>query len=247
MKYIILFCIPFIFFSQGIEEKLKPFTEVQLDIDAITYIEFGNEHSVQIDGRKKALKKIDIEVRGGTLVIEKKRSEGFFSFFNSTDAKDIKIKIIMKKLNYLELNGSGETNIEDITNEETTLVINGANDVFTGGSIDRLKIDIKGAGNVELENLFTKQFDLDIKGAGDLYVSGSTEEFDIHIKGAGDVKAYSFKTRILRSKIYGAGDVRIFVEEEIDASIYGAGSITYKGNPKRINDKIYGAGEIQKY
>ena len=244
---LLLLLIPLVLFSQKISEKFDAFTKVEIDLNANTVIEFGDEHSLEIDGREKFLKKINFEVKGDKLIIEMERNKGLFSFFNSYDEDEINIKIVIKKLEVLKLNGAGKTRIDEFDTDRAKIIISGANDLFTGGRIDQFEMDVRGASETDLKELICQDFYLDIKGAGDISLTGKTDTFKVDVKGAGDVKGLRFTTNYLYAKIMGAGDIRVTVEEEIEASIFGAGTITYKGNPKRIKDKIFGAGEIEKY
>ena len=247
MKLVVILLLPVLLFCQRIEENTELFTRIEVDLNARTSIEFGNKHYIEIDGRQKLLKKIKHSVRNGKLVIEMERKRGFFNLFNSNNEDEVQVRIVLKKLEYLKLNGSGKTDIDEFDTDETTIIINGANDLTTSGRIDNFEMKIHGASDVILDELICKDFVLDVKGAGDLKISGETKNFEVEVKGAGDVKAYNFTTQSLDAKIMGAGDIRITVTEEIIASIFGAGSITYKGNPTRIKDKIFGAGEIEQY
>lgn len=247
MKYLLILILSTLIYTQDISEKTDVFTKVDIDLNANTYIEFGEEHSIEISGKPKLIEKIVFDISGEKLTIEMKRNKGFFSFLDNYEEKAVKIKIVMKKMDYLKLNGAGKTDIDEFDSEKVKIVINGANDLFAGGRIDFFDLDVHGASEAELTGLICEEFNLDIKGAGDLTISGKTDIFEIDVKGAGDVNGFNFITNILDAKIMGAGDIQVTVEDEIDASIFGAGNITYKGNPKRIRDKVFGAGEIEKY
>ena len=247
MKYLLLLLLTTFIYSQDISEKTEPFTKVDIDLNANTFIEFGETHSIKITGKSKLLRRIEYNINNGKLTIEMKRERGFFSFFNKYDERAVKIVIIMEKMEFLKLNGAGKTDIDEFDADKVRIVINGANDLISGGRIDFLDLDIHGASETEFTGLICEEFTLDIKGAGDLKLSGRTNLFEIDVKGAGDVNGFNFITTILDAKIMGAGDIKLTVTEEIDASIFGAGNITYKGNPARVKDKIFGAGEIEKY
>lgn len=104
---------------------------------------------------------------------------------------------------------------------------------------------IRGAGDAELSGIKGAQLLLEIDGAGDLRASGETGMLEAHIKGAGDMDLSQLAARDARVSINGAGDLSVRASGALEATINGAGSIRYAGNPQPVKTRINGAGTIK--
>jgi hypothetical protein len=113
-------------------------------------------------------------------------------------------------------------NVKDLT----SLVSNGAVSI--------------NAENLTLNNLFVK-----LNGAEKITISGTVEKQEIEINGAGYYDAKNFSSKDCSVTLNGAGGAAVRVSEKLNASIAGAGSIQYIGNPE-ITKKINGIGKIEK-
>jgi hypothetical protein len=106
-------------------------------------------------------------------------------------------------------------------------------------------VAIRGAGDVSISGVKSAQFALELDGAGDLRASGETGTLDAHIKGAGDMDLSQLAARDAKVSINGAGDLSVRASGALEATINGAGSITYAGNPQPVKTQINGAGSIR--
>ena len=104
---------------------------------------------------------------------------------------------------------------------------------------------INGAGDTAITGVKGEQLALEVNGAGDLTASGETGTLDAHIKGAGDMDLLQLAARDARVSINGAGDLRVRARGALEATINGAGSISYAGSPQQVKTKINGAGSIR--
>ena len=69
---------------------------------------------------------------------------------------------------------------------------------------------------------------------------------DASISGSGKVLAAELETNRCDVRITGSGDVEINVKDELDANITGSGSVSYRGNPKKVNTHSAGSGKVRK-
>lgn len=104
---------------------------------------------------------------------------------------------------------------------------------------------IRGAGDASVSGVNGPQLVLEIDGAGDLRASGETGALEAHIKGAGDMDLSQLAARDAKVSINGAGDLRVRASGALEATINGAGSISYAGNPQPVKTRINGAGSIK--
>jgi hypothetical protein len=85
-----------------------------------------------------------------------------------------------------------------------------------------------------------------ISGSGKISATGSSDKVKTSISGSGKLLAADFATKSCHVRISGSGDVEINVKDELDASISGSGSVSYKGDPSRVNSHSSGSGKVRK-
>ena len=86
---------------------------------------------------------------------------------------------------------------------------------------------------------------LESTGASDITVDGSVTEPGATLTAASKLNAKSLQTKTATLSLTGASDADIAVAEKLTASITGAGSLTYSGNPKSVEQNITGVGSIR--
>jgi hypothetical protein len=112
-------------------------------------------------------------------------------------------------------------------------------------NISELKIE--GAGNINCrEPIHSPDLYSSISGAGNIYLDGSGENLVCSIYGAGNITAKDYISQRCKAFVNGAGNCSVFVTDQLDAAINGAGTIYYYGNPSDIKTSITGIGQIIK-
>jgi len=83
-------------------------------------------------------------------------------------------------------------------------------------------------------------------GTGKINASGSSDNTSISISGSGTLRGADFATNICKVKIAGSGDVEISVKDELETAISGSGSVSYRGDPEKLNTHSSGSGKVRK-
>ena len=83
-----------------------------------------------------------------------------------------------------------------------------------------------------------------IGGSGNIKLFGKSNEFTCSIAGSGSIEAYELNTDILNANIAGSGSIKATVKTKIKAKVVGSGNIYYKGNPKYVDSKSVGSGDV---
>ncbi|MCP5103719.1 MAG: DUF2807 domain-containing protein [bacterium] len=174
---------------------------------------------LRLVGEDNILAIIDTHVENGTLVIDSDRSY-------STEI-GLKVYVSMEAIRGFTINGAGK-----IYGEEAF-------------STDTLNLEIFGAGKIELA-VVAQSISSRIVGAGTILLEGSAGYHSVDIAGAGSIEAYDLEVKTYDIDIAGAGSCHIFVTQELNVVIAGAGAIYYKGDPAIINSTIAGAGKLIK-
>lgn len=188
------------------------------------YLEKGNEEQVRIVAKGIDLEDIETEVQGKQLKIKPRRKNSGWGGYRNMD---VKIYVSYRTLESVELHGSGSILARSALES------------------DELKLEIHGSGDIEAQ-VKADELDLEIHGSGDMNIRGKADMAHTQIHGSGDIEAYTLKVSTLKASIHGSGDLEIAVSDEIDAKIYGSGSLRYKGKPSREYVKTHGSGEARR-
>lgn len=117
----------------------------------------------------------------------------------------------------------------------TSLVI--ASCSFIGGSG-------LGGAQVRLNGIQVSVLDSVLSGAGDIQASGTADELKLVLSGLGDFNAADLQSNKANIELSGMGGATVRVEDDLAATITGAGSIQYFGNP-HVEQSINGAGSVK--
>ncbi len=209
-----------------IERSVGDYDEVSVsgwfDVDLVA----GTEGELTIKGEENLLEYIKTEVKDGKLVIKVRKG---VNLQPSSWKKDmgIYITVPVEEINGVSLSGSG-----DIVGK-TTL------------KADDFRTSMSGSGDISL-SVEANTIDASMSGSGDINLSGSTGSFEVSISGSGDIKAYELEADVVDATVSGSADIKVTAKEMLKARVSGSGDIHYRGNPKKIDTKTSGSGDISK-
>ncbi len=179
----------------------------------------GKEGKIIIEGEENIIPYLETEVIGSTLKIKYKKNTSIRT------TKRLTVTVPITSIESVALGGSGK-----IIGKVTIKANNFSASLGGSGSIT-LKIE---ANHVKAS----------IGSSGSINLEGKSKEFSCSIAGSGGIRAYGFKTDELNARLVGSGSIKTTVKSKIKAKIVGSGSIYYKGNPKHIDSKSVGSGDI---
>ncbi len=106
-------------------------------------------------------------------------------------------------------------------------------------------LHLNGAVNVTASRISGQELTLECSGASSVNLSGSVTKLQANLSGATKLIAGSLHTQDAKVSMSGAcyGDVN--ASENLNASISGAGLLTYGGSPKSVEKSVSGVGKIQ--
>jgi len=207
-------------------KSVSEFEGINLKIPADVIWTDENKASFSMECSAETEQKIEIEMDGNTLVIKSKDKS--WSWDNWDDKKNkVVIKLSSSHLGKVLINGSGD------------VVMNSNND-----SPD-FEYQINGSGDLKAK-VQASVCKGSINGSGDVQINGKSGDYVLSINGSGDVKAFDFVCGSVDLKIAGSGDAQVHATESLNIKISGSGDVSYKGDPKKVNQKIAGSGEIRK-
>jgi hypothetical protein len=245
--------------------NVETFTKLSFRFPGKLYLRQGTPQKVELEGSKEILAEVETKVDGDKLIIGK---EGKWNWgFNWGDNDKIIAYVTVKDLSAISVSGSGDLIGETkIISSDLDLAVSGSGDmqlevevsgnleadVSGSGSIDlkgscqNFDSDISGSGKVKMASTIKERASFGISGSGKIEASGTAREVKAVLSGSGRVYAANLEVEKCDIRISGSGDVEINVKNELDATISGSGSVTYKGNPSHVNSHASGSGHIRK-
>lgn len=188
------------------------------DVDLVA----GNEGEITLKGESNLLEHIKTEVKDGTLVI---KTENGMNLRPSSWNTGIHITVPIESISEVSLSGSG-----DIVGKTTI-------------QSDSFSTRIAGSGDISL-TVEAEQVEASLSGSGDINLAGRTTDLNISVSGSGDVKAYELEAEFVKATVSGSADIKVTANQSLVARVSGSGDIEYRGNPKKIDTKSSGSGDI---
>lgn len=200
--------------------NVSGFTSVGLGLPARVEVRQGDAESVTVEADENLLPLIETTVKRGTLEIRAAQRN------MRLDSKAIKVVVQARKIDGLEIGGSGTIVAEQLRTA-------------------KLALDIGGAGHIEVKKVEAEKVDISIGGSGDVKLAGTTKRLEVSIGGSGDITAPALMADEVEVDIAGSGAAQVAASRKLDVTIAGAGSVSYTGDPV-VKKTVIGAGRITK-
>ena len=200
----------------------------------------GAAPSVQVEGPKRAVERLVVEVKGDVLTIHPKKGTNF----NWTNRSKTRIAITVPQLDAARVAGSGTLSIDRITSPSFDSSVAGSAEVSIGqGSGQSVKGSQAGSGELEVGQLAVQTLELSIAGSGDANLAGKAERASYTIAGSGSLDAERLESRDIDLTIAGSGSLKAKANGAVTGNIMGSGSAKISGGAKCGVRKV-GSGSI---
>jgi hypothetical protein len=245
--------------------NVDSFTKIAFRVPGKLYLKQGAEQKVELEGSKDILSKIETTVSGSRLSIGRENDN--WKMWNWDKDDRIVVYITVKdlegvsvsgsgdligeskfKTGDLDLNvsGSGSLQLEAEANGSLDADVSGSGRVEFKGNCRNVESKVSGSGRVSLELAAANEVEVGVSGSGKVIAKGAAKQIRASISGSGEVLAADLQVDACNIRISGSGDVEVNVKNELDATISGSGSVTYKGNPSHVNSHASGSGKVRK-
>jgi hypothetical protein len=105
-------------------------------------------------------------------------------------------------------------------------------------------LDLKGAVHLAANQISGAQLNISSSGAVSIDANGKVTTLTATLTGASHLKASALNANTAAITLVGAANADVAATERLKASITGAGSLTYSGNPSLIEKSVTGTGTI---
>lgn len=204
------------------ERPVHNFKEVEVGGAAKVMVSQGDKPSVKIETDDNLLQYIEVFQEGDKVYIKER------SGFNLRPSGDINVYVTSPVYSRISASGAcdiiGQTKISNP--EDLHLHVSGAGDIKMEVDAPRLAAEVSGSGNIDLK--------------------GQTRDVDLELTGAGHAHCYDLLAENTRVDISGAGSAEVYASVKLDATVSGAGNVSYKGNASDVSQHVSGAGGVKK-
>jgi hypothetical protein len=186
-------------------------------------VQQGDKETVELEADDNLLPQLSTEVLSGTLTIKSTETD-WNAMVNPS--RPVKIEITVKDLSAIVLSAPvGDLKVDDL-------------------QTDTLQLVVSGGAQVRLNGIHVHLLDSVLSGAGDIQASGTADEIKLVLSGLGDFSAAELQSKKADIELSGMGGATVRVEEDLAATITGAGSIQYFGHP-HVEQSVNGAGSVK--
>jgi cytoskeletal protein CcmA (bactofilin family) len=202
------------------DRRVDSFSAVSLEGNGELVIAQGGQAGLTVEAEKNLMKYVRAEFISDTLTINMATEGGRVI----RPTKPIVYHVTAPNLNRVQVDGSGDLQIDNL---ET----------------DQLEIKINGSGGTQIGDLQSDQLIYRISGSGDARITGQVAVQSIQIDGSGNYQAGDLQCQETQIQLGGSGEVTVWVQDRLDVAINGSGTVNYYGTPQ-ISQNISGSGEL---
>jgi len=185
----------------------------------------GSTPSVRASGGEKAIERMIVEVKNGTLKIYSKKRSGM-NFGWSDGVHPVKLAVTVPHLSSAEIAGSGSISVDKMAGDSFNAGVAGSGELRLGQvDVQRLKAGIAGSGDLHAGRGRASAVEYEIAGSGDIEAGGLVADTaSVSIAGSGEVTANA--TGTAQVDIAGSGDVKMSGGAKCTVSKAGPGDVT---------------------
>jgi len=202
-------------------------------------IEQASEQKVEVTSQNNIIDELRLDVIDGTWLIEPRDKKCYKDI-------DITIRIYIPEIREIETSGAIDlviNSFEDLNNLDINC--SGEANIFQSGvlNIDNgFSLNVSGSTDA-IFNMNTQSVEIDISGAGTIKLTGTTDSQEFNVSGSGTFNSFDMETGTCEIDISGQADMDVNVQDLLDVTISGSGTVRYIGNPT-VESNISGLGEI---
>ena len=200
-------------------EDVSGFNRIRVETFGEVIIKQGDEESLSIEAPRDYLRYITTEVDDETLVISTRRG------FLGGPIYKVTYTITVKDLEEVSLSGAGAVKIFELVG-------------------DHFEVNLTGAGSVEIDELAADSLEVNLASAGAIVIAGEADSQKVDISGVGSYEAGDLRSNDAEILLTGAGSAVVWVEDSLDVTVSGVGSVSYFGENPKVTQNVSGVGSV---
>jgi hypothetical protein len=106
------------------------------------------------------------------------------------------------------------------------------------------EVRLSGSGAITVDGHELDALAVALPGAGTIRAAGTVSALDVELAGTGEVDLGELIARDATVTLSGAGSVLVHVAGTLEAHVSGVGTVTYTGDPDRVDRTITGVGSV---
>jgi hypothetical protein len=190
------------------------------------FLSQGDTCDLRIEGDPELIKKVITRVEDGVLTITYDLNVVDWTGLGWISAENrLRYTITVKELDQLTLGGAGVIHVEELIG-------------------DTLKLNHSGLGLLNITGLNVNEVDVILGGLGEVRLAGHVHAQVVALSGGGSYQAVELRSQEADVTLTGAGTAKVWVESKLMASVSGAGSILYRGEPQ-VDQSVSGLGGVK--
>jgi hypothetical protein len=202
-----------------IDVPIEDFSRLAVSHSFEVNVTVGDEPSLTLRVDDNLESSLDVGVTDGTLRIGLQPRT---TVSNATLEADVTVT----SLDAIEGSGAVNVHVGTLTGSTLQLQLSGASEVDGAVDFESMTGEISGASNMSL--------------------SGRVATLDIEASGASDLSLLDLEVEVLVVNLSGASSAEVSVTDSIEASLSGASSLRYRGDPDVSTLDVSGASSIGK-
>jgi hypothetical protein len=208
-------------FSQQSEVRVtEPFNKIDVDNKIIVQLIKSDEESLEVKAQEIEVQRVMSTVTDNVLKL----------YIGVPPYKYGKVRVILKfrQLDEIEVSGMAEVSSETLFKADT------------------LYVTAKGGGKVYLD-LDVKHLESKMSEGGLISAEGYAVSQNVYVATGGALSAFNLESDIVDVKAVTGGTAKINVSKELTGQVTTGGYIGYKGEPEKIETKVYSGGKVVKF
>ena len=200
------------------ETRQEPaFHSINMEGNIDVFVSYDTVTSIRVEAGENLIDYIETSVVGGELLVYEAPN-------NVVNTKPIRVYVTMDSLENVNIEGSGDLDVNDMNSNHLNVMVTGSGDV-----------------NVEVDAMSVNYH---CQGSGDARFVGNVLAMNVLLEGSGDFKGRYLYAYDANVEIEGSGDAFVYVTNSLIATISGSGDIMYYGSPISVSTYVTGSGNV---
>lgn len=181
--------------------EVENFAAIKVAGAARLEITLGGPASLVVNGHEQAVRRVETEVRGGTLHIKSRPKDWLIHNNNSR----LTLQVTVPRLESLRLEGGNDVRVAGFAGGETEINATGAANIQADGHLEQLKVRLSGAGHADLSELVANEATVIVDGVGSVIVN-PRDSLDATMNGLGAILYTGSPSRV-NTRMNGLGTI----------------------------------------